>query len=180
MASAGEAATARPPRVVLTNVNTGDFFEAQANPPELEESQEATYNRLTVPGFSGQPMQLTNTGNYKVEVEFEYVVKGPPEQAEALRVRSFMFSLLHPRRGNDVPSAGAPSALFVWPGMISITCKVTKVSIKHDRFNRQMQTTHFKAKLSLEEVNNQLRTAEDVYTPGGRGAGQGLQRGTGF
>jgi len=171
--SLAESASIKPPRMTITNVASGDFIEAQVNPPEFEESQEANFNRQTVPGLSHQVMQFTNTNNYKLELELEYLLEKVSDMTSGYKARNFLFSCLHPRKGSTVTSGGPPRVLFVWPQMVSLTCFLTKVTIKHDRFNKQAKSYHFKAKISLEEVRDVRLLSEDVMSGGMQRSGSG-------
>lgn len=171
MAGTASSATVKPPRMTITNTVTGAFVEAPVNPPEFEESLEVAFQRQTVPGLSHQVMQFTNTGNYKVELELEFLAESPKLLEAAQKARSFLFSCCYPKKATDVPSGAPPRLLFLWPGMVSITCFLTKITIKHDRFNRQAQSYHFKAKLSLEEVRDVRLLSEEVAQIGTQRSG---------
>ncbi len=165
----------RPARMSIANVSTGDSVEAQFNPNELEEALEVNWIRQTVPGLSHQPLQFVNTGNVKFTMELNFEVQDPSTDLETMhRARRFLQSLCYPRRGaEDVIGGGPPRALFVWPGVISLTCVVTALSFKYDRFNREGTPVQFTAKLTLEEIRDVRLLSEEVLSDGSQRSGTG-------
>src|SRR5512137_1642944 len=132
-----EVASLRPARMSVANVESGDSVEAQFNPNELEEALEVNWTRQTVPGLSHQPLQFVNTGNVKFTMELHFEAHDPAVDLETIhRTRRFLQSLCYPRRGaENVIGGGPPRALFVWPGVISLSCVITALSFKYARFN---------------------------------------------
>jgi hypothetical protein len=165
----------RPARMSIANVSSGDSVEAQFNPNELEEALEVNWTRQTVPGLSHQPLQFVNTGNVKFTMELNFEVQDPTTDLETIhRARRFLQSLCYPRRGaEDVVGGGPPRALFVWPGVISLTCVVTALSFKYDRFNLEATPVQFTAKLTLEEIRDVRLLSEEVLADGSQRSGTG-------
>jgi len=170
-----EVAGRRPARMAIVNVATGESVEAQFNPTELEEALEVTWARQTVPGLSHQPLQYVHTGNARFTLELHFEVQDPTTSLEQLhRARRFLQSLCYPRRGaEDVASGGPPRALFVWPGVISLTCVVTGLSFRYSRFNLDGVPVQFTAKVALEEIRDVRLTADEVLADGTRRSGAG-------
>ena len=78
--------------------------------------------------------ELTEQGTDLEQVFLE--LTGEPDPTTDLetihRARRFLQSLCYPRRGaEDVVGGGPPRALFVWPGVISLTCVLTALSFKY-------------------------------------------------
>jgi hypothetical protein len=165
----------RPARMSIANVSTGDSVEAQFNPNELEEALEVNWTRQTVPGLSHQPLQFVNTGNVKFTMELNFEVQDPSTDLETIHLaRRFLLSLCYPRRGaEDVVGGGPPRALFVWPGVISLTCVVTSLSFKYDRFNLEGTPVQFTAKVTLEEIRDVRLLSEEVLADGSQRSGTG-------
>jgi len=163
-----EVVSRRPARMSIANVATGESIEAQLNPSELEEALEVAYNRLTIPGLSHQPLQFTNTGNLKLTFELMFEALEPAaDLPRLLLARRFLQSLCYPPRGaQDVRSGGPPRALFIWPNLASLTCVITGLTFKHQRFNLEGTPVQFSAKVTLEEIRDVRLTSEDVYLDG--------------
>lgn len=132
-----EVAGRRPARMSIANVATGESVEPQFNPTDFKETVEVNWARQTVRGLSHQRLQFVNTGNAKFTLELTFEAQDPTTGLEQIRLACRFFqSLCYPRRGTeDVVGGGPPRALFVWPGVISLTCVVTALSFKYGRFN---------------------------------------------
>jgi len=61
------AASRKPSRMSLTNLNNGRSLEAQFNPEELTELLEANWNNLVILGMSHEPSQYSHTSNQSFE-----------------------------------------------------------------------------------------------------------------
>jgi hypothetical protein len=174
-----EVAGQRPARMSIANVSTGGSIEAQFNPTEFEEALEVNWARQTVPGLSHQPLQFVNTGNVKFTLELHFEAQEPTGDLEQiLSARRFLQSLCYPRRGaQEVVGGGPPRALFVWPNVISLTCVVTGLSFKYERFNLAGTPVQFTAKASLEEVRDVRLLSEEVLADGTQRSGVAPQGG---
>jgi hypothetical protein len=168
-----ELAGQRPARMSIANVATGQSVDAQFNPADFEEALEVNWARQTVPGLSHQPLQFVNTGNAKFTLELNFEVQDPTTDLEQIHfARRFLQSLCYPRRGaEDVIGGGPPRALFVWPGVISLTCVLTALSFKYGRFNLDGMPVQFTAKVTLEEIRDVRLLSEDVLADGSQRSG---------
>jgi hypothetical protein len=168
-----DVAARRPARMSIANVATGESVEAQFNPTDFEEALEVNWARQTVPGLSHQPLQFVNTGNAKFTLELNFEVQDPTSDIDQIHLaRRFLQSLCYPRRGaEDVVGGGPPRALFVWPGVISLTCVVTALSFKYGRFNVEGTPVQFMAKVTLEEIRDVRLISEDVLADGTQRSG---------
>lgn len=165
-----EAFTAEPPKVSIAKLSTGQSIDAQYNPTEFDEAVAANWGRLAIPGLSHQPMQFGYTENLKYDFTLNFssgsgnaITQGAIENA-----RRFLLSCVYPRSANVIRSGGAPRLLFIWPGMVAITCVMTSVKIKHQRFNKNAQTVQFSATIALEEIRDELLLDTDVETHGAK------------
>lgn len=168
-----EVASQRPARMSIANVSSGESVEAQFNPTEFEEALEVNWARQTVPGLSHQPLQFVNTGNVKFTLELNFEAQDPTTDLEQLHLsRRFLQSLCYPRRGaDDVVGGGPPRALFVWPGVVSLNCVVTALSLKYGRFNLEGTPVQFTAKVTLEEIRDVRLLSEEVLADGSQRSG---------
>jgi hypothetical protein len=168
-----DVAARKPARMSIANVATGESVDAQFNPTDFEEALEVNWARQTVPGLSHQPLQFVNTGNAKFTMELNFEVQDPTTDLERIHLaRRFLQSLCYPRRGaEDVVGGGPPRALFVWPGVISLTCVLTALSFKYGRFNLDGMPVQFTAKVTLEEIRDVRLLSEDVLADGTQRSG---------
>jgi len=154
----------RPPRLTLVNIATTEHLEAQFNPTELEEALGANFARLTVPGLSHQRKQFINTEDDKFTFSiFNHCIgEGPEGQARMLKTRSWLRALVHPRRtGGD--RDGSPRTLLIWPGFLSIVCRLTSLGFKYTQFNRMTGAPiAYTASLTMEEQRDSFVGMEDV------------------
>lgn len=156
----------RPPRVTVTNVETGVFVQAQFNPDELKEKLGANYRELEVQGLPHRPLQYTGTGNHELSFILGFdalsAYGGNPDFA-----RRFMQSLLYPPAGaQGVSDAGPPRALFSWPNLIGLVCRVTALDFDHKRFNLAMKSALWTVEVKLAEDRRDRLTSDDVLSYG--------------
>lgn len=146
-------------------------------PTTLTEQIVVSYSRLKIIGMSHTQLQYSNTENYKLP-GLDFFLRGTTqEEVNAIgEVRLFLMSLAYTREGaRAVRDGGPPRILFIWPQLISLTCKITNLRFQHSKFNRLGFPTVFSAKFDLEEIRNARLTSEAVRTfgtirdPGGEG-----------
>jgi hypothetical protein len=168
-----DVAARKPARMSIANIASGESVDAQFNPTDFEEALEVNWARQTVPGLSHQPLQFVNTGNAKFTLELNFEAQDPTTDLEQIHLaRRFLQSLCYPRRGaEDVIGGGPPRALFVWPGVISLTCVLTALSFKYGRFNLDGMPVQFTAKVTLEEIRDVRLLSEDVLADGTQRSG---------
>lgn len=171
-----DAATRRPLRMELTNVETGDSITAQFNPDQVEEELGTAYNDLAIQGHSHKPKQFEQSDNLSLSFDlgFDALSTRAIATNSSLAVndgpayaRRFLQHLVVPRRaGVPVVGGGPPRVLFYWPEMWSITCKVTKLKFVHKRFSIFGKSTIFSCKVSLDEARTTRLWSEDVLVGG--------------
>lgn len=161
---AGEGLTTKPPRVMLTDLETAEAFEFQYNPEELKEKLGANFNEPEVLGLGYKPQQYKNSDN--VALSFDLVLDALGKGfsvTKLLDARRFLHSLFAPRRGSgDITSAATPRVLFSWPNYVSLVCRLRSADASGLRFNAQMQPTHYKATVNIAEARTTRLFAEDV------------------
>lgn len=159
----------KPLKMAITNLVTTDTIRPQYNPEIVKEELSAVWTSLAVPGLSHPRKQFIHTEAYTINLTlmFNAIGKSPEQQAENLYARRFIMAAMTPRAGaGSVATGGAPRLLFVWPGMISITCNIAKASFEHRTFNWLGPSTVFTAEVSIEEVRSRLYTMEEVLSQG--------------
>ena len=160
----------QPAHVSLVNLSTNELLEVQYNPTELEELIGAVYAKQTVPGLSHQVQQFINTENMRFTLELFFQATNSGEAgAERLAVaRKFFIAVCHPRGTGGVGSLGrgAPRVLFVWPEMISLTCVVHSVRMRHTKFKPTGASTVYTANVELEEIRDVFVSSEDITRAG--------------
>ena len=153
-------------RVFFGNLETGEDMQAQYAPTELKESYGASYERLKVPGLSHTIMQFINGENASVDAEFDFNQLVNPAVTVADQ-RKFMLSLLVPRRGaSSVATGSPPRVLFFWPGLFSMTCRITKIEITHSWFDPDGSPAVYRMKPAFEEARVTRLYSEDVRASG--------------
>ena len=164
-----------PPKGSLINLTTGDEFQFQFNPATLEEAFEAKFNRKQINGLSHEPMSYKNTSNNVIPLELymsqlmQDVKAGHAGSRPyiATERKRWLQSLVYPAESPDYGYVGPPKVLFIWPRMVRIIGRVTKVGFVHRAFsNRTLATTQLVARLSIEEDVAQRRLMDEVLRIG--------------
>lgn len=184
MTFAGDA-SARMPRVMIANIRTGEFVEMPFVPHELSEEISVEYARQKIVGMSHSVLNYTGTDNHKFSgLEFAFIgtpvgasnpgptATGVDRQAAALDTRLFLMSLCYPSvNAQSVRAGGPPRVLFVWPSLVSMTCVIGSLQIKHSKFDVSGKPMTFTARMDLEEIRDVRLTSEAVRASGTLRAG---------
>ena len=162
--------TARPPRISMGNLRTGEIVEMPLFPESFNEEISVSWSKLQILGMSHEPKQYSNTGNYRIP---GLILPFQSLDAEVIDryhdIRNFLMSLTVPPEGaSDIRSGGADRIMFFWPQMISMTCNIESLRFSHERFNRFGRSTSFRATIDLEEIRDVRLTSEDVRVSGTR------------
>ncbi len=156
-------------------------FQAQYNPTELQGGLGVNYARLSPRGLGHQVLQYSSTDNLSYTVNLFFNASDPEEGdnntskqvGRNLEARKFLHSLCYPRRAGNLRSGiGPPRALFVWPGIISMTMVVTALSETLQRFSKTMVPIEFIVAITLEEIRDARILSDEVRATG-------TERGTG-
>lgn len=169
--------TARPPRLSFTNLRSGETVEMPFMPETLEEEIAVNYAMQSIVGMSHQAHQYAYTGNYGIK-GLELFFRATTEaEAELIHDgRKFLFALtLSPRGVETVRDGAPPRILFFWPQLISMTCVLRNLRIRHEKFNRMGLSTVFRATVDLEEIRDVRLTSEDVRQLGTQRSGSGAE-----
>src|SRR5262249_42111346 len=112
--------------------------------------------------------QYVATGAHAVSFDLGFdSVSGQGVDIDA--ARRFLLSFTVPRRSaQDVLSGAPPEALFIWPGWMSLRCKVDEIEFDHRLFSEDGPPTWFVASLKLAEARDTRLYSEDVATFGTR------------
>ena len=168
-----QIAARRPARMIIVNVTSGAFIEAQFNPTEFTEALQVNYARQTIPGLSHQRLQYVNTNNVRIPLALELEALDPASSLDdVLSAKRFLQHLCYPRRGaQDVVGGGPPRVLFIWPQTISLNCVVTDLSFTYQRFNGEGAPVQITANVTLEEIRDVRLPSEDVLVDGSQRSG---------
>lgn len=173
MASIEEVADSRPPRIRIFNLRTNEGLLMQFNPTQFSERLAVNYGRPTVLGMSHQELQYLNTTNLTIPMEFFFLSRDPATHEGGAEVKRFLYSFCYPVAGADAIVGGAPPrALVVWPGVLSLTAKLTQLNINNQRFNRHAEVVQFTANCQFEEMRNVRFTSDDARRLGVRRTGE--------
>lgn len=168
--------TSPPARMSLVNLVTGDERVAQYNPEELEEKIGVAFADLQVPGLSHKRSHFLNTENvtFSFELFYSCVNGSGPAGLQAMKEdRKFIYALTHPWRADGIERGGSPRVLFVWPQLVSLTCKVRNVTFRYTSFNKEGAPTRWSAKMELFEIRDAFVGMEDILSQGTERSGFG-------
>ncbi len=159
----------RPPKMYVQDLKTLEILEAQYNPTSLERLITVDWARLTIPGLSHRVLNYNFTDNTKVTIELVYDAMNDGSTVPGLlHAAKFMESLCYTKKGAQNIVAGQPTrVLFKWPGVVSLTCVVSSLKIKFERFNKQAEPTYLRLTITLEEIRDSRLFSEDVLEAGG-------------
>lgn len=162
----GEAVSRPRQRLTMTNMATAESVTFQFNPEEVAGQLEARYSRKNVQGFSHQPLQYGGTGNRKFSFALFFLSFGSAETARNISAKNFLESLLYVSATQRSPSAAPPKVLLSWPNFISMTVKITTISDRYFRFDRDGKPVGFEWQISVEEQLERRITSEQVRAVG--------------
>jgi hypothetical protein len=169
------ATSVRPPRAMLVNLDTQEEYEFLFNPQTLDEKLEAKYNRIEIQGLSHERLSYKNTSNNIIPIELylsqlsQDVIAGVGGSRPyiATAQKKFLQSLVYPTDNQDYGFVGPPKVLFVWPRMVRMIGRITRVSFMSRSFSpRTLAATQIVATLEFEEDVELRRSMEDVLRLG--------------
>lgn len=182
MSFSGDA-KAQPPRVFFVNLRSGEGQEMPYTPTEFTETIIVNWTRQAVTGLSHEVLQYGNTASYQIP-GLEFFISGIPQQPargdfrgptdtdaadRAEELRKFLMSLCYASESAQTVRDGAPPRiLFCWPEMISLTCIIDQLSIRHEKFNRNGRSVIMRATMTLDEIRDVRLTSEQVRIQGTR------------
>lgn len=164
----------RPPRVTLGALSTGVVMSAQYNPDSLEEDLAVVYQKIKIQGLSHQVLQYEHTENYTASFDLAFdglstsLARGLSDNI--IQARNWLQSLMvSSRQASSVATGGPTRVMFIWPGMIGLTCVITKLKFQSKRFawtGLDVAATWFIVKVTIEEIRDTRLYAEDVAASG--------------
>jgi Contractile injection system tube protein len=161
--------TVRPPKMYVQDLKTLELLQAQYNPTSLERIITVDWAKITIPGLSHRKYQYNYTDNTKVSIEIVYDAMTPGCSVSSMKEATrFLESLCYTKKGAQNVAGGQPTrVLFKWPGVLSLTCVVTQLKIKMERFNSNAIPTYTRFTIALEEIRDARLFSEDVRNSGG-------------
>ncbi len=177
MTTMAGSAAAKPPRVIIADINSGVGYSMQFMPEEFEEKVTPNYSRHKVLGLSHEILQYAQTGNHTLPgIEFNFRADRAKELDLIHKWRRFFLSLCYASEGAETVRDGAPPrVLFSWPKLYSMTCIIADLSIRHKAFDVKGLTKKFTVIVTLEEIRDVRLTREQVFTQGTRRPSSGAQ-----
>lgn len=160
--------TARMPRIIIANLETGEGYEMPFVPETLEEQVDVVRSTLEILGLPHNRRQYTGTTSHQIPgLEFFFRGTTPEEVRNIHEGRKFLLSLTAPRAAADTVRTGAPPRfLFVWPQLFRMTCELDSLRIRHEKFNTEGLTTIFRATIGFQEVRDVRLTSEEIRETG--------------
>lgn len=181
----------KPARMSFTNLDNARSFEAQFNPEELNEIISVDWSELNIQGLSHRPHQYSSTENHEFSFTLQFnaidngggkmvtgdasVLNTPTASAggtqnrlaDILMARNYLLSLAYGPRGRQDVTGSSPSRfLFVWPGLVSLTCQLHRLKMKHQQFDLQGRPTRFEADITIKECRDVRLFSDDVFFDG--------------
>lgn len=177
------SADARPPRAMIVNLATQEEYPFLFNPQTLDEKFEAKYNRIEVQGLGYERLSYKNTSNNVIPIELylsqlaqdKIAGQAGSRPFVATSQKKFLQSLVYPTENQDYGYAGPPQVLFVWPRMVRMVGRVTRLSFMSRSFSpRTLAATQLVATIEFEEDVERRRVMEDVQRLGSLVVGENL------
>lgn len=167
------AVRARMPRVSFTALNTGETYYFPYVPETFAEEVNVRWSKQDILGMSHQNDQYSYTENHMFQsLNFFFVGKTVKEVDLIHEGRRFLLSLCYPAGGAGTVRQGGPSRiLFVWPQVVTMTCKLETLKIIHEKFNVSGRTVQFRADIKVSEIRDQRLTSQDVREQGTQRSG---------
>lgn len=158
---------ARPARLGITNLQTGEEVLAQFNPTQLNRTLESSWQRHEVLGQSFQPLDYLNTRNGKLRFSLYFRAENRSQLREMTSAISFLESLQYPPSvGGSIRGRQPPRCLIVWPNSISVTAVMTSFDLTHEMFDLEGNTIQATATLEWEAARRGRITQEQVRSNG--------------
>ncbi len=162
--------TAPPARASLGDLRTGETIAVFANPEELDAMLAVNYVRQGVQGLSHEPLQYKNTGNQRINLALYCCDLEEPERIDDFE--RFLLSLCYaPESPGEIPFAGPPDVLLLWPQLISMRMRVVSLNFKFVMFASDGGALRYSAELELEEIRTVRLTSQEVRRNGFRRSG---------
>lgn len=167
-------AVARPERMHLVDLTTGEDLEVFFNPEQLTEELQVIYTRQTIPGMSHQPLQYSNTNNQTLSLDLYCRAHTEGERVLIEDFRRFLQSLCYPKGdAGSIDDGAPPRVLFVWPLTWTWTCVITGLRITSTAFAQNGRIARYVASVTLEEIRDVRLTSQDVRAHGTRRSASG-------
>lgn len=154
-------------RVQIGNMRTGDIVTAQFNPAELERKVGVAYTQLEVLGLSYQPLQYKFRPNETLKFTLHFDARSI-DSGDQKDVERYLDALTLPTiERKDIAGGGPPDVLFLWPGLLTMRCRVTEITYKYKQFAPTIgERIHFSTDISVVEARDTPLYAEDVLRVG--------------
>lgn len=149
--------------VQMWNMDTGEGMDFIINPNELRVS-------LAVKWKTPNPLLRAPSGPLSYEntdpKEFSFSASVDRElfpDRDVMDWMAFLESLAFPTLKGDV-LADPPSVLFVWPGLLAMPCKLTRLEHTFDDFGTDLAPKSFTSAITLQEDGDMVRYSDDERT----------------
>jgi hypothetical protein len=153
------------PRMSLANMRSQDVMTAQYNPEDLKRMVGVNYARLGVLGFSSEVLQYQFRPNEKLTftLQFDMLSQNGGTPSYATVAGTLDAMTVGSRAAQNIASGGPPDVLMLWPGVLQLVVRVTKIDYDHKRYAATDGTpTFFSAKVDVEESRTNRLFAEDI------------------
>lgn len=154
--STGEVLRSELAHALLINQETGESQEFMINPTELRAT-------LQVKWGTPEPIMRAPAGplNYKSTSPKEFAIRAWADaelfpDRDIMDWMAFLESMCYPvQRGNVV--ADPPTVLFVWPGILAMPVKITRLQHRFDMFRTDLHPKSYSTDIGVKEYGELLR-----------------------
>lgn len=166
---------AKPPRVLLQNLATGEEIEAPLNPNKLPLSISPKWTKAHAHGHTSQAAHYAGTEDIKLDLEFvlfwhliEEAKNAGTAIGDLMEYEKFLLALTFPVADeSSVGRASPPKLLLVWPYTLSMVFRVESLKLDHEDFsNVNLQPLAARAQVSMTSVRTGRITSEFVRQNG--------------
>lgn len=147
-----------PPKLTFTTIEGApDHIESPLTPVEVVERIRVGYERLQ--GWAATSAQLQYSGTDNLEL-FGLVLAAVADNERELAALedsvNFVKSLCYPLspRPGSLADGSPPRVLILWPGTLSLICRLEQVEVKRTMFRSDGRTTAVQARLDFVEVSS--------------------------
>ncbi len=153
-----------PARMSIIDIADPDQAEltAQYNPADFEEILKVDWAKQKPPGLTHRRLHYTGTENPELSLDLVFdahtdAISSKTNVEDAITrlmdTRNYLRSLCYPRQGDSgVRDGQAPRLLFKWPKFLTLTCVITELSFKYERFHQDGRPTRFTVKVKIEGI----------------------------
>jgi len=158
--STGEVIRSELAHAMLINQETGEIQEFMINPSELRASLQVKWNTPSpIMRAPAGPLNYASTSPKEYQVRAWVDAELFPDR-DIMDWMAFLESMCYPIQTGDV-IADPPTVLFVWPGILAMSCKVVSLQHRFDEFRTDLHPKSYATDIVLQEYGDLIRWSGD-------------------